>query len=151
MTQIDITTQVNAPKAMVFDCSRDIGFHATSASQTKEKAIAGITNGLIKKGESVTWRGKHFGLFLKHTSKILEMTHYDSFTDVMTKGHFTYFVHQHLFNENAQGVLMIDKLQYKVPYGWIGRLFDSIILKKHLTQFLKHRNQQIKEYCEHLN
>ncbi len=148
MTQIELHTVIKAPQQTVFDLSRSIDFHCQSASRTHEKAIAGVTSGLIKKGESVTWRGKHFGFYLKHSSKIIEMTPPVSFTDVMTQGHFTYFVHQHLFRKTTGGVEMVDKLQYKVPHGWLGKLFDKWILKKHLTRFLEHRNKQIKRASE---
>lgn len=148
MTKIELTTSIKASVAQVFELSRSIDFHVQSATRTKEKAIKGVTTGPIGLGQSVTWRGKHFGLFLTHTSKIVQMVKNHSFTDVMTQGHFTYFVHQHTFLQDKTNVTMLDKLQYKVPYGLLGRIFDRLFLKRHLERFLKDRNTQIKQYCE---
>ncbi len=144
-TTIKLTTILNAPIDKVFDLSRDIDFHQKSASQTNETAIGGVISGLINFGESVKWRGKHFGLYLEHTSKITEFERPLKFTDVMTKGHFTYFAHQHFFESLEDGTLMIDILTYRTPYGIFGKLFNRFFLKKHLTNFLKHRNFQLKK------
>ena len=43
MTTINIFTKISAPKKIVFDLSRNIDVHQNSASNTNEKAIAGIT------------------------------------------------------------------------------------------------------------
>lgn len=73
MTHIKIQTKINAPIQIVFDLSRDIDVHQKSASPTNERAIDGITSGLINFNETVTWRGKHFGVYLTHKSRITAM------------------------------------------------------------------------------
>lgn len=148
MTRIELKTTIVGDIEGVFDLSRDISFHMKSASQTKEKAVAGTTEGLIGLNETVSWKGKHFGLWLRHTSKIVQMDRPIVFVDLMIDGHFTYFVHKHLFEQTDEGVLMKDELLYKVPYGLLGRIFDKLILKNYLTRFLEHRNQMIKEAIE---
>jgi hypothetical protein len=57
-----------------------------STAGTRERAVAGVTTGLIGDGESVTWRGHHFGLMLQHTSKITQYAPPMFFRDVMTGG-----------------------------------------------------------------
>jgi ligand-binding SRPBCC domain-containing protein len=66
----------------------------------------------------------------------------------MVKGCFKTFKHQHLFHKTSSGTEMIDILEYETPYGVLGKLFDNLVLKKHLTQFLTARNQSIKLYLE---
>ena len=73
MTQIKIRTQIKAPIQTVFDIFRDIDFHQKSASTTNEIAIDGVTSGLINYNQTVTWRGKHFGFYLTHKSRITAM------------------------------------------------------------------------------
>ncbi|MGJ8666848.1 MAG: SRPBCC family protein [Patiriisocius sp.] len=148
MTTIKLVTEINAPINLVFDLSRDIDFHMESASHTKEKAIRGVTHGLIGHDETVTWRGKHFGIFLQHTSKIITFERPHKFTDVMIKGHFKYFCHEHFFEEREGITIMTDVLKYKTPFGLFGNLFDSFLLKSHLTKFLKQRNRSLKISAE---
>ena len=148
MTTIQLKTEIQAPIERVFDLSRNIDFHIQSASETKEQAIAGRTSGLISHGETVTWRGRHFGVFLKHTSKIVNYERPSQFTDVMIKGHFIYFGHQHFFEIIDQKTIMTDVLKYRTPYGIFGRIFDKYFLNRHLTRFLKKRNKAIKAEAE---
>lgn len=145
MTTIHLTTKIKAPKQIVFDASRNIDIHQQSASESKEKAIAGITSGLINLNETVTWRGKHFGFYLTHKSRITAMTFYDYFVDEMEYGKFKSFKHEHFFEEENGFTIMKDKLQYETPFGIFGELFDILFLEKHLTNFLLERNKILKE------
>ncbi|MBS7255356.1 SRPBCC family protein [Flavobacterium branchiicola] len=148
MTTINLTTKIKAPKQIVFDASRNIDIHQQSASPSNEKAIAGITSGLINLNETVTWRGKHFGFYLTHKSRITEMNLYDYFVDEMEKGKFKSFKHEHIFEEENGITIMKDKLQYETPFGIFGKLFDVLFLKKHLINFLVERNNVLKEISE---
>ena len=155
MTHIYLETVIKAPIEKVFNLSLDIDFHQESASQTQEKAIHGVTSGKIGLGETVTWRGKHFGIWLTHTSLISAYESPTFFVDEMIKGNFTQFRHEHRFCEIASPAgssdtetLMIDKLMYQLPYGILGTLINRIYLKKYLTNFLKIRNSSIREELE---
>jgi ligand-binding SRPBCC domain-containing protein len=148
MTTINLITKIKAPKKVVFDLARNIDVHQNSASKTNEKAIAGITSGLINLNETVTWKGKHFGIYLTHTSKITEMDLYDYFADEMVKGRFKSFKHEHSFMEKNGKTVMIDNLMYETPFGILGKLFDRLILKKHMTTFLETRNAVLKNLAE---
>lgn len=151
MTVIKLTTKIKAPVQHVFDLSRDIDFHMKSASQTSEKAIAGVTTGLIGSGEIVKWKGKHFGVWLTHTSKISNFNPPYFFVDKMIEGKFSSFVHEHHFSQKDGYTLMTDSLSYKVPYRVIGKLFDKLFLKGYLTRFLEHRNAALKSSIESAN
>ncbi len=148
MATIYLETNIASPIQHVFDLSRDIDFHARSAIHTNEKAIAGKICGLIELNETVTWKGKHLGLYLTHQSKITAFDHPNTFTDEMIRGHFKSFKHQHIFKRIPSGTQMIDILEYDVPFGILGKIFDSLILKKHLTQFLTTRNYALKSSLE---
>jgi ligand-binding SRPBCC domain-containing protein len=148
MTTIKITTHYFAPIERVFDTNRNIDIHQQSASKTKEVAIAGITSGLINKNETVTWKGKHFGVYLTHQSLISEMVFPTYFVDEQLKGQFKSFKHQHFFEQKENYVEVTDLLEYETPFGIFGQLFDKILLKKHLTNFILHRNAVLKNLAE---
>lgn len=148
MTTIQLITKINAPIQVVFDHARNIDTHQQSASKSSEIAIAGTTTGLINKGETVTWRGKHFGFFLQHQSIISQMELYSYFVDEQLKGHFKSFKHQHFFEEIDGLTSMKDVMQYETPFGIFGHLFDVLFLKRHLTNFLIERNAYLKLVSE---
>jgi len=144
MTTIKLKTIIKAPILTVFDISRDISEHEASTHNTREKAIAGRTSGKINLGETVTWRAKHFGIYLKHTSIISAFESPTYFVDEMTKGVFKSLHHEHIFNEVDGNTEMIDIFKYEVPYSIFGKLFNYFILKSYLTKFLVVRNKHIK-------
>jgi len=148
MTTINLTTKIKASQKIVFDASRNIDIHQQSASKSNEKAIAGTTSGLINLNETVTWRGKHFGFYLTHKSRITAMNLYDYFVDEMEEGKFKTFKHEHFFEEKNGVTIMTDKLQYETPFGIIGKLFDVLFLKNHLIHFLLERNKTLKKVSE---
>ena len=76
------------------------------------------------------------------------MNLYDYFVDEMEEGNFKSFRHEHFFEEQNGVTTMTDKLCYETPFGIFGKLFDAIILKKHLTRFINERNTFIKQLSE---
>lgn len=118
------------------------------SKKTNEKAIAGRTSGLINKGETVTWIGKHFGIYIQHQSIISEMDFPNYFVDEQLIGHFKSFKHQHFFIQKENLTIMTDILDYETPFGFIGKLFNKLLLVNHLTNFIIYRNTILKELSE---
>ena len=84
-----------------FDLSRDLDLHKASMSASGEEAVAGRTSGLIGLDEEVTWRAKHFGVMHEHSARITAYDRPRHFRDVMAKGRFKRFEHDHLFEEGS--------------------------------------------------
>jgi ligand-binding SRPBCC domain-containing protein len=148
MSRIHLTTFIAAPIKRVFDLSRSINLHKVSTAHTQEEAIDGVINGLINEGETVTWQAKHLFKQRRFTSKITAMQSPVSFTDEMMQGDFKRFLHEHHFKHVDNGTIMIDVLEFESPYGKVGKLFNSIYLKKYLQNLLQKRNEVIKDYAE---
>lgn len=148
MSKIFIKTTIEADIKTVFDLARNIDLHQESTSKTNEKAIAGRVSGLIEEGETVTWRAKHLGFYQTHTSKIVSMEKPQQFTDVMLKGTFKSFKHQHTFTQEGKNTVMTDILEFESPFGIIGKVFNKLFLKNYLIRFLLKRNNLIKTTAE---
>jgi ligand-binding SRPBCC domain-containing protein len=148
MPRIELHTEIDAPRTIVFDLSRSIDLHKASTQQTHETAIAGKTSGLIGIGENVTWRARHFGVYQKLTSKITEYDRPHKFSDEMISGAFKYFKHEHHFKEKNGKTLMTDIFDYGSPLGFLGKLADVLFLKKYMTTLLEKRNNVIKDFAE---
>ncbi|MEM8585985.1 MAG: SRPBCC family protein [Bacteroidota bacterium] len=148
MPIIKVQTKIAAPIHRVFDLARSIDLHKISTARTREEAIAGVTSGLISGGETVTWRARHFGVYQKLTSKITGFDPPHLFVDEMQEGIFKSLRHEHLFEVAGGDTIMTDILAYVSPLGPLGQLADWLFLEKYLTQFLKERNEVVKEYAE---
>ncbi|RYD69876.1 MAG: cell division protein [Sphingobacteriales bacterium] len=148
MATIKTSLQIKAPVQIVFDLCRSIDLHMISTEGTHEKAIAGVTTGLINKNETVTWQARH--LFKKRYFQTLisAMEPYHYFRDEMIKGDFKSFYHEHFFEPNENGTLMTDKIKMEAPLGLLGKLVNHLFLKNYIQKFLSRRNQVIKQYAE---
>ncbi|OXM85326.1 SRPBCC family protein [Paenibacillus rigui] len=140
---------IQAPVDRCFDLARSIDIHAASASQTRERAIAGRTTGLIELGETVTWEAVHFGIRQRLTARIAELERPYYFVDEMVHGAFKRFRHTHEFVAVAEGTHMIDTFDYESPFGLLGRIADALFLEKYMKRFLIRRNEYIKKMAEH--
>lgn len=148
MPSIHITTFIAAPIDRVFDLSRHIGLHKISQQNSNEEAIGGVTSGLIKQGEFVTWKAKHLFKTRFMTVKITEMKSPDYFEDIMEKGDFISYTHKHHFKQVNNGTIMIDELSFETPYGFVGKIFNRIYLSNYMKLLVEQRNKTIREYAE---
>lgn len=148
MQTIRLETQIAAPAARCFLLSLNIDLHMDITARTRERAIAGVTHGLIGPDETVTWEGRHFGLRLRHTSKIVIYDAPRFFCDVMMEGMFRSFRHEHHFSESAGETIMRDVLEFSAPMGWLGMLAERLILRSYLHGFLVERNAMIRQVAE---
>lgn len=148
MTSIHLETLIDAPARVCFNLSRSIDLHQACSKETKERAIAGRTSGLIEKGEFVTWEAVHFGVRQNLTVKVREMKAPEFFMDEMQRGAFKRMWHEHRFSEREGKTIMTDIFTFEAPMGIIGKLAERLILKSYLTRFLRKRNEVIKRAAE---
>ena len=139
---------IEAPIQICFDLARNIQVHMDTTSKTKERAIGGVTEGLIELGESVTWEAVHLGIKQKLTAKITEMEKPYRFTDEMVKGAFQSFKHIHEFIESGTGTVMKDEFTYISPLGILGKLADRLFLEKYMQAFIVNRALALKDIAE---
>lgn len=148
MAIIHLETFINAPIERVFDLARSIDLHKLSTKGTNEEAIGGRTTGLIELNETVTWRAKHFGIYQTLTVVLTEFERPNLFADKMLKGAFASMKHTHKFEQKDNGTKMTDIFEFTSPFGFIGRLAESIFLTKYMKNFLVAKNKALKSVAE---
>jgi ligand-binding SRPBCC domain-containing protein len=146
-SSFECTTRTTLGIEELFDLSRSIDAHKESMAQSREKAVAGITSGLISLGEEVTWRAWHFGVPLRMTSRITEMEAPDYFIDEQVRGPFRSFRHVHEFTEDAGGTVMVDRVKFAAPFGPLGRLAEKLVLARYLRNLTEQRNRHLTAAC----
>ncbi|MGI9054286.1 MAG: SRPBCC family protein [Pyrinomonadaceae bacterium] len=148
MPVIKTEIEINAPIERVFDLVRCINLHTETMRQHNEKAVGGVTSGLITINETVTWEATHFGVRQKLTSKITAFDRPHHFQDEMVSGAFKKFTHNHFFTETASGTKIADVFNYESPLGLLGRIADALFLEKYMRTMLAERNSTIKRVAE---
>src|SRR5262245_3734670 len=132
MPRVEVATSIHAPRELCFDLARDIDLHTRSTSGTNEKAISGVTTGLINLGEQVTWEATHFGIRQRLTSRITAFDFPRHFRDSQILGAFRWFDHDHLFEASGDLTIMRDVFEYQAPFGLLGRCADLLFLKRYM-------------------
>ncbi len=148
MKIIRLTTLIAAPVERCFKLSTSIDLHLASAAATDEAAIDGVTSGLIHEGETVTWRGRHFGWMFTHQSLIEVFRPSSYFRDVMIRGAFRSFEHDHYFAPMNDGTRVRDELRFAARPGPLGRLVEKLFLRRRLIKLLRRRNALLKKVAE---
>ena len=148
MPIIELLTSINAARELCFDLTRDIELHIRSTQGTGELAVSGVTTGLMKLGEEVTWEATHFGVRQKLTSRITRYDRPGHFRDSQVRGAFHRFDHDHFFTVESDGTMMRDVFDYESPFGLLGRLADRWFLRSYMTKLLKNRALVIKAAAE---
>jgi ligand-binding SRPBCC domain-containing protein len=138
-----VVTELPVPPERAFALSLDIGAHERSMAASGERAVAGTTTGRIGLGETVTWRARHFGIVWRMTSKITSLEAPHAFVDEQVRGPFARFHHRHRFEPSAAGTLMVDEIEFRAPFGPLGRLAERIALARYLPRLIAARNASL--------
>jgi hypothetical protein len=146
MVRIELATSIDAPIDRCFNLARSIDLELASAEGLD--AIAGVTSGLIGPDEQVTWRSRHFGFVVRHTSLITAYEFPRYFQDSMLEGLFRSYCHDHYFEVEQRCTLMKDAVRFSAPYGPLGRVAELLSLERHMRKLLAQRNLSIKQAAE---
>jgi ligand-binding SRPBCC domain-containing protein len=119
-----------------------------STAHTGERAVEGITSGLINLGQEVTWRAQHFGIWQQLTSRITVFERPFHFRDSLIHGIFRRLDHDHFFSCRDNVTIMRDVFDFQSPLGILGRMADRLFLIRYLTRLLVTRNAVIRRAAE---
>jgi ligand-binding SRPBCC domain-containing protein len=148
MPTIRVVTEIAAPIERCFDLARCIAFHEHSMRSTGERAVGGVTSGLIQGGQEVTWRARHFGVSQTLKSRIVEFERPRCFVDEQVRGAFAMLRHTHRFEAREHVTLMTDEMEFRAPLGLLGRAAESMFLGAYMRRFLVGHTSRLKAALE---
>jgi ligand-binding SRPBCC domain-containing protein len=79
---------------------------------------------------------------------VTEITHVEEpffFVDDQRAGPYAIWHHEHHFETVANGVMMTDKLFYKVPLGVFGNLLDSMFIHQKVAGIFAYRKKVLEQ------
>jgi ligand-binding SRPBCC domain-containing protein len=145
MPTIVLTAHLEAPPEVCFEESLSVDAHTASMSRSGERAVGGVTTGVMRLGDTVTWRARHFGLPFTMTSVISAHDAPYRFVDEQVAGPFARWWHEHRFEAVATGTVMSDVVEFASPAGPWGRVVDRLVLTRYMTRLLRTRNAWLAE------
>jgi len=148
MQFIHLTNFIAAPAERVFDLSLSVDLHKWGMKDYGETAVDGVMQGLMKEGDTVTWKAKH--LFKERMLKIriTQLQRPLFFVDEQVQGDFRFMKHEHYFKPAENGTIMIDQFRFQSPKGVLGKLVDTVYLNKYLKKLLEVRIAAIRSAAE---
>ncbi|HEX8996601.1 MAG TPA: SRPBCC family protein [Ktedonobacterales bacterium] len=148
MPTIHLETLIAASPERCFDLSLSVDLHRDSVAHTHERPIAGVTAGVMRLGDTVTWEAVHFGVKQHLTTKITVYERPQYFIDEMIRGIFREMKHHHAFIPQPSGTLMIDTFTFRAPLGILGRIAEALFLTRYMQGLLLTRNRYLKHAAE---
>jgi ligand-binding SRPBCC domain-containing protein len=149
MVSIEQRMQIAAPIRRCFDLSRSIEVHLLGTERTGERAVGGVTTGLIGPDQFVRWRAKHFGIRQYLTSNITAFDYPHYFQDTMIEGAFKFMQHDHYFTPISESETeMRDSFTFVAPLSVLGTIAEQLFLRRYMDRFLRRRNEIVKQIAE---
>ena len=85
------------------------------------------------------------GIPLTWVSEISQVKEFEFFVDEQKVGPYALWHHQHHLAEINGGVLMTDIVTYKPPFGVLGNVANSLVIKKQLSSIFEYRRTKLED------
>jgi ligand-binding SRPBCC domain-containing protein len=86
-----------------------------------------------------------FNIPMTWVTEITQVNEPFYFVDDQRAGPYAIWHHEHHFEKVENGILMTDKLFYKVPLGIFGNLLDRVFIHKQVEGIFKYRGKFLAE------
>jgi len=104
-------------------------------------------DGFTYEGKSVKLKTKRFFITTYWEVKIEKILTPYLIIDIALKSPFKYWKHQHVFRKKGDVCELKDIVEYKLPFGLIGELFN-IFIQQDIKKMFEYRHQRTKKILE---
>lgn len=111
-----------------------------------------ITSGtpvVMYPGQMITYRVSPFWGFT--TNWVTEITHVLQnrfFVDEQRLGPYRLWHHEHHFEEQDKGILMTDRVYYRLPFGLLGQIVHALFVRRQLEKIFRFREAYLQRWAE---
>ena len=85
------------------------------------------------------------GIKTKWVTEITQVCDHEFFIDEQRFGPYALWHHKHFIKEIPGGVEMIDIVDYKLPFGLLGRIAHPLLVKGKLNEIFEYRYNKLIE------
>lgn len=107
--------------------------------------VTGISTPEIQEGTLIDYRLKLHGAPIRWRTRIESWQPQRRFVDSQIKGPYETWHHTHEFVPLAGGTLMRDRVLYRLPFGWLGRLAAGFKVARDVRAIFAYRRLKIGE------
>lgn len=98
----------------------------------------------VREGTRIRYRLRLHGVPFRWESRIAEFTPGVSFADEQVTGPYAHWYHRHIFHATEEGVVIEDLVDYRLPFGPLGRLVHAIGVRRELRRIFDHRAAEMR-------
>jgi ligand-binding SRPBCC domain-containing protein len=110
------------------------------------RVLPGADTGTISEGMMIRYSvSPLLRIPLRWTTRITQVDPLKSFTDHQQKGPYRVWNHVHEFFPNGSGVLMKDTVEYELPFGIMGKIMHTLVVRKKLERIFDYRYRVLEE------
>jgi len=143
-------------KSVLIDCSVEKAFlFHTDTNNLKKISPSSVTVDIrkielpMKIDSEVELVITQFGIFKSRWKvKIAKYITNEVVGDLMLKGPFKSWYHEHRFKEEHGKIIMTDYIDYELPLGLLGNIANRLFVKKIITNMFEFRHKRTKEVLE---
>ena len=94
-------------------------------------------------GTLIDYRIKLFGVPMKWRTEIKQWEPGANFVDQQLSGPYRLWHHQHTFEAVDGGTKMVDRVDYALPLGFLGRIAHVLFVKRTLARIFRYRYEAV--------
>jgi ligand-binding SRPBCC domain-containing protein len=99
----------------------------------------------VRRGAEITYQIRWAGIPLSWKTVITEYEPPFFFVDEQSRGPYRYWRHRHSFRPTEGGTVVGDRVEYALPFGWLGRIVHALFVRRQLRQIFAYRQQALAE------
>jgi ligand-binding SRPBCC domain-containing protein len=108
--------------------------------------IHDFDNKLMYPGQIITYTLRPLlGIKISWVTIITASKENDYFIDEQRFGPYALWHHKHFFEATENGTKMTDIVHYAIPFGFIGRIMNTLVVESKLKTIFEYRRNKIEE------
>jgi ligand-binding SRPBCC domain-containing protein len=100
----------------------------------------------VFEGAEFDYTIRWYGVTIAWKSRIIEYKPPERFTDIQVAGPYRSWRHLHILEVSPEGTLMRDIVTYQLPFGFLGRLAHTVMVRRQLEDIFRYRAERIAEW-----
>jgi ligand-binding SRPBCC domain-containing protein len=98
---------------------------------------------VMRRGANIDYTIRWLGLPFGWRTLITEYDPPKVFVDEQLRGPYRLWRHRHDFRETAAGTIISDRVDYRLPFGFIGDLAHALVVRRQLIGIFRFRQRAI--------
>jgi ligand-binding SRPBCC domain-containing protein len=95
----------------------------------------------MRRGAGITYQIRVAGVPLSWKTVIAEYDPPSLFVDEQAAGPYRFWRHTHTFRPTPAGTIVADRVDYALPFGWVGRMAHAVYVARQLRRIFDYRQQ----------